>query len=78
MIYGFHADKLVCIERVYSVTRKTVWQVADSSNIMLLIIEGKCRIELAGQSAVVSEKTVDGERACLVYIPRGRHMIRFG
>ena len=35
-------------------------------------------VQVDGQSAVVSEKTVDGERACLVYIPRGRHMIRFG
>jgi hypothetical protein len=35
-------------------------------------------VQVDGQSAVVSEKTVDGERACLVYIPRGRNMIRFG
>ena len=65
MIYGFHADRLVRIERVYSVKRRTVWQVADPSNIMLLITEGKCKIELAGQSAVVSEGDA-------VFIPAGQ------
>lgn len=53
MIYCFLAQKIPSIERIYTVVRKTVWQVADSSHIMILIMEGKCKVEIGKASAVV-------------------------
>jgi len=65
MIFGISAGHLLSIDRVYTVVRKTVWQVADPSHILLLIVEGYCRIEMGDLSKVV--KAGDA-----VFIPAGQ------
>ena len=65
MIYCFSAQKIPRIERVYTVVRKTVWQVAAASHIMIFIMEGKCMIEIGKASAVVTP----GDS---VFIPAGQ------
>lgn len=65
MIFGIPAEQLLRIERVYTVARKTVWQVADPSHILLLIVDGCCRIEMGSISAVV-------EAGDAVFIPAGQ------
>ncbi|MBQ7846648.1 MAG: AraC family ligand binding domain-containing protein, partial [Clostridia bacterium] len=45
--------------------RKTVWQVADPSNILILILDGTCRFEIGSQNAAVSPGDA-------VFIPAGQ------
>lgn len=65
MIYGIPVERLLRIERVYTVARKTVWQVADPSHILILIAEGRCRFEMGNISAVA-------EAGDAVFIPAGQ------
>ena len=46
MIYNFNIKQLPKIENVYTVTRKTVWQVADPYHILLIVLEGECHIHI--------------------------------
>ena len=54
MIYRFSLARLPQIEHIYTVRRRTVWQVADPYHILLFIREGSCRIETAGALHVLS------------------------
>jgi AraC-like DNA-binding protein len=54
MIYRFALAQLPRIEHIYTVVRRTVWQVADPYQILLFIREGACRIETAGAEYVLS------------------------
>lgn len=65
MIYCFDVEKIPKIERVYTVVRRTVWQVADPSNILILILEGTCRFEIGTQSSTASPGDA-------VFIPAGQ------
>ncbi len=65
MIYGIRAERLLRIERVYAVKRKTVWQVADPSHILILVAGGQCRFEMGNSSAVA-------EAGDAVFIPAGQ------
>lgn len=44
MVYNFTIDTLPKIENVYSVIRRTVWQVADPNHILLFVLDGECKI----------------------------------
>ncbi len=48
MTYSFSIDKLPQIVNTYTVTRKTVWQVADPYNILIFILDGECNVSTAG------------------------------
>ena len=65
MVFSIPAEHLLSINRVYTVVRKTVWQVADPSHILLLIADGCCRIEMGSVSAVVRAGDA-------VFIPAGQ------
>ena len=54
MIYNLNIETLPKIEHIYSVVRKTVWQVADQYNILLVIMDGRCKIEIAKKSYVLN------------------------
>lgn len=65
MIFGISAEHLLSIERVYTVARKTVWQVADPSHILILVREGRCRFEIGNTDMVA-------EAGDAVFIPAGQ------
>lgn len=46
MIYSFDIKCLPEIEQIYTVFRRTVWEIADSRNILLIVLEGKCYVEI--------------------------------
>ena len=48
MTYTFSIDKLPQIVNTYTVTRKTVWQVADPYNILIFILDGECNVSTSG------------------------------
>ena len=50
MTYSFSIDKLPRIANTYTVTRNTVWQVADPHNILIFILDGVCDVSSAGNS----------------------------
>jgi AraC-like DNA-binding protein len=55
MTYSFSIDKLPQIANTYTVTRKTVWQVADPYNILIFILDGECNISTAGNDYLLKE-----------------------
>lgn len=69
MISRFQLDRLPEVSRMYSVTRRTVWQIADNYHILLLVKEGCCTIELDGE-------TMRLEPGDLCLIPEGSPYIR--
>lgn len=48
MVERFSFDGFPEVARVYSVTRRTVWQIADPYHILLYIRSGSCSVELDG------------------------------
>ncbi len=64
MIYGFGMEKIPKIVHIYTVTRKTVWQVADQYNILLIILDGECCVEI--RKAKYHLRTGDA-----LFIPKG-------
>ena len=55
MIYRFALTHPVRIEHIYTVVRRTVWQVADPYHILLFIREGGCKIESGGAEHQLKE-----------------------
>ena len=55
MFYGLDLSHFPKVTRVYSVTRKTVWQVADPYNIFIYVEKGNCLIEINGEEHIVGE-----------------------
>ena len=50
MYYGFEQRDLPKILSFYSVTRNTIWEIADKSNILIIINDGECQISCNGES----------------------------
>jgi len=55
MIYEFDISQLPEINKIYTVTRKTIWQVADPYNILLFILDGRCTICIDTEEYVVNK-----------------------
>lgn len=49
MIEQFHLGELPEVSQVYSVTRRTVWQISDPRHILLYIRDGSCSVEFDGE-----------------------------
>jgi len=69
MIWKILPDAMAQVARVYRVTRRTVWQVADPYHILLFIHEGTCTVELEGEEYHLRE----GD---LLFIPQDSLYIR--
>lgn len=54
MYYGFELISLPHIHNVYTVTRKTVWQITDKQNILIFIESGSCQISCEGETFVLA------------------------
>ncbi len=55
MFYSMDLSRFPVVTKVYSVTRKTYWQVADPFNILIYVKKGCCFIELDGEKHKVRE-----------------------
>lgn len=65
MIYSFDIGRLPKIENIYTVVRKTVWQIADPHHILLIILDGACNVEL-------EEKSYRLQRGDILFIPENQ------
>lgn len=65
MIYAVHTEKLPKAVNVYTVLRRTVWQVADPYHILLIILDGACMLELNGETYLLT-------RGSVFFIPAGQ------
>ena len=70
MIYAVNIEKLPKVVNVYTVVRKTVWQVADPYHILLIILNGECMLEL-------NNKTYKLARGSVFFIPADQSYRRF-
>ena len=69
MYYGFELITLPLINNIYSVTRNTLWQITDKSNIIIFINEGRCEISCDGETFTVKKDD-------LFFIPKNHSYIR--
>lgn len=46
MIYAYTCRELPRIDSVYSVIRRTVWEIADPYHILIFVKNGQCQVEL--------------------------------
>ncbi|MDP4133322.1 MAG: AraC family transcriptional regulator [Bacillota bacterium] len=69
MIHKFDIGTLPKVEKVYKVTRRTVWQLSDPYNILLLILEGRCSITVENEEFTLS-------KGDLFFIPENQNYLR--
>ena len=82
MFYSFELEKIPTIQKFYSVVRNTVWSITDHDNILIIITNGKCRIDSDGESYLLcpgdvffvpsehsyERRPIDGELCTMHYI----------
>jgi len=69
MLYRLDLLSLPIIKAAYTVIRKTVWDITDSQNILILIKEGSCKITMDGTQYILNADDA-------IFIPGGRHYRR--
>ena len=69
MLYRINLLSLPIIKAAYTVVRKTVWDISDSQNILILIKEGSCKITMDGTSHILNQGDT-------FFIPGGKHYRR--
>ena len=69
MLYRLNLLELPIIKAAYTVVRKTIWDISDSQNILILIKKGTCRITMDGSVYILKEGDV-------IFIPGGQHYRR--
>ena len=69
MFYSMDLSGFPVVSKVYSVTRKTVWQVADAFNILIYVTKGSCQFSVNGEDYIVSEGNA-------FFIPERQNYIR--
>lgn len=69
MIYSSEFSSLPVVENVYTVTRRTVWQIADPYTILLYIKSGRCLV-------TVDETCFTLNEGDMFFIPAGQKYVR--
>ena len=69
MLYRLNLLSLPIIKSAYTVVRKTVWDISDSQNILILIKKGSCYITADGTKHLLNEGDA-------IFIPGGKHYRR--
>ncbi len=69
MHYKINLDKFPLITQCYSVTRNTVWQIADADHILIFIQEGSCAITYGNEEYILDPGDI-------FYIPRNHSYTR--
>ena len=49
MIHSFTFERLPKINNIYTVRRNTVWEIADTNHILIMILEGNCCFKIDSQ-----------------------------
>lgn len=62
MLYEYQINALPEVINIYTVTRNTVWQLADENNIFLFVNDGACSIE-------INQETQTYRKNSLCFIP---------
>lgn len=69
MYFSFELKEIPRITAFYSVTRNTVWEIADKDNILIFITDGMCEISLDGETNIA-------EKGDIVFIPQNHSYTR--
>lgn len=54
MLYAMDLHSLPEVAKLYCVTRRTVWQIADPYHILIFVEDGHCRIQTEGEEYLLS------------------------
>ena len=54
MLYRINLLSIPIVKAAYTVIRKTVWDISDSQNILILIKEGSCQITMNGTKHILN------------------------
>ncbi len=73
MYYAFDITALPEVDRVYTVYRRTVWQIVDPGTILLYAAEGCCDVTMDSAWGELSYRLAEGH---ILLIPAGHHYIR--
>ncbi|MBQ8508627.1 MAG: helix-turn-helix transcriptional regulator [Clostridia bacterium] len=69
MYYEFDVSRLPEITDIYSVRRRTVWQIVDSDTLLILAVEGRCRITMDNCDYILNPGSV-------FIVPARHHYVR--
>jgi AraC-like DNA-binding protein len=69
MLYRLDLLSLPILKAAYTVVRKTIWDISDSQNILILIKKGSCQITMDGTKHLLNEGDA-------FFIPGGKHYRR--
>lgn len=65
MIFRINLEKLPVVHAAYTVTRKTVWQISDSANILIFIHEGRCEFTINNEAVLL-------KKGDMLFIPKNQ------
>ena len=65
MVFKISLQTLPEIREVYEIERKTIWRCADRHNILILITEGACQIDM-------DDKNIMLKKGDYILIPPGK------
>lgn len=65
MIYAVNIETLPKVINIYTVVRKTIWQVADPYHILLIVLDGECMIAFNNETYKLTQGSV-------FFIPAGQ------
>ena len=69
MYYEFDLSGLPEVTSIYTVRRRTVWQIVDPDSLLIFAAEGRCRITLDNIEYTLEE-------GVLIFVPAGHFYIR--
>lgn len=69
MIYQLSLEHFPIIDKIYSVTRHTVWQTMEPTHILIFVTSGRCYIESDGKTTLLEE-------GGYILIPQNIHYVR--
>lgn len=82
MFYSIKLDDYPSVQKIYTVTRSTVWQISEKEHLLIIIRRGSCRISCQGETCTLEagdvfyipadvsyvRRPVDGKACSMVYI----------
>jgi len=69
MVHELNLSYLPDVTGIYSVRRRTVWQIVDPDTLLIFAAEGRCRVTLDRGEYILSE-------GCMMLIPAGQQYVR--
>ncbi len=69
MVQRFTFERLPAVAKIYHVTRRTIWQIADPFHILLIVVSGSCSVTIGRETEVL----VPGD---VMWIPADTSYIR--